>query len=152
MDQIQTIIVAFVGVVSLAVLLKGYYESTHKNNPFGLTDHLFWLGMFVWGDAVILGLFWLVVSVLVLVLNDWLLFLLIIAVFWAIRSLGEIIYWLNQQFSTINRNPPENLKNYHFFKNDSIWFVYQVFWQCVLVFSIVATIYLSSEWLKGFSR
>ena len=151
MDMLQTFIVAALAVVSLVILLKGYYESTHKNNPFGLTPRLFWLGMFVWGDAVILGIFWLITSLVVLVLGDWLLFLLIASVFWVIRSLGEIIYWLNQQFSTINRNPPENLRNYHFFKNDSIWFVYQVFWQSVMVFSIILTIYFSSLWVKTFS-
>jgi len=52
--------------------------------------------MFVWGDAVIFGLFWTVALIVAWVLKDWYLFLLIVSVFWVVRSLGETIYfsWL----------------------------------------------------------
>ncbi|MDD3999184.1 MAG: hypothetical protein PHR98_03755 [Candidatus Shapirobacteria bacterium] len=119
-----------------------------KNNPFGKSLIFFWLGIFVWGDAVVIGLFWFLISLICFLLKDWILFLLIISTFWIVRSLGEIIYWINQQFSPIIRNPPETLFGYKLFKNDSIWFIYQVFWQCAMVVSIIFSILLTRVWIN----
>lgn len=130
------------------VFVKGLYESVVKKNVFGLTRPLFFLGMFVWGDAIIVGFFWCLMSLVCFLLKDWPLFLLITSVFWLVRSLGEILYWINQQFAQINRNPPETLIGYTWFKNDSIWFIYQLVWQCVLVISIISTIYFANIWIK----
>lgn len=148
MNNLQTSAVAIYGIISFIVFIKGFFESANKKNPFGETPFLFWAGIFVWGDAVIFGLFWFLSSFICYLLKDWILFLLTISVFWVVRSLGETIYWFNQQFSTLNRNPPEKLRGYKFFKNDSIWFIYQIFWQCITVVSIITTIYLASSWLK----
>ena len=142
----QKIIVIIWGLFSLALSLKGFYESYDKKNVYGLTPYLSPWGIFVWGDAVIFGIFWTLVSVAVLILKDWILFLLIISVFWVVRSFGEAIYWLNQQFSTINRNPPEKLMFYKLFKNDSVWFIYQIFWQSITVVSLIFTIYFAKIW------
>jgi len=131
-------------LVNLLVFFKGFYESKFKRNAYGLTRPLVFLGIFVWGDAVVFGLFWFFSSIITLFLSDWYLFLLIISVFWLVRSLGETIYWFNQQFSTIKRNPPEKLPGYSFFHNDSLWFVYQIVWQVVTVVSIIFSIYFSS--------
>lgn len=62
--------------VSLIVFLKGSYESFARKNAYILTPWLIPLGMFVWGDAVIICLFWLIASGVVLYLQDWVLFLL----------------------------------------------------------------------------
>jgi hypothetical protein len=132
---------SFVGFV------KGLNESKSKNNAYG-NSHIFNLiGAFVWGDSVVFGLFWMLISVVCIYLNDWTLFLLIVSVFWLVRSAGETVYWFSQQFSTIERNPPKKLWFFKYFQNDSVWFVYQIFWQCILVISIVTTIYLADKWL-----
>lgn len=149
MTNLQFWIILVYGLISLSVMVKGFVEVYKKDNAFGGGSVLlFLLGIFVWGDAVILGLFWILTVISCLLLKDWTLFLLVISLFWMVRSFGEIVYWISQQFSPIMRNPPENLMGYGWFKNDSIWFVYQVFWQCLLVVSIVASIYLSNQWVK----
>lgn len=136
-------------LISLLVMIKGFFEVYKKDNAFGGGSVLlFLLGVFVWGDAVIIGAFWILTMTICLLLNDWNLFLLVISLFWIVRSVGEIAYWIGQQFSPIMRNPPKNLMGYRWFKNDSIWFVYQVFWQCVLVISITASIYLANQWVR----
>lgn len=142
MNPYQFIFVTFYGLLALLFTLRAIYEVTRKHNPFGLTPWLLPYGIFVWGDGVILGTFWFVISVVSLLLKNWYLFLLFISSFWFIRSLGETIYWLSEQFSTKNRNPPETLFGYKLFKNDSIWFVYQTFYQCLTVITLVITIYL----------
>jgi hypothetical protein len=143
----QKVIILVYAFFSLFGLVKGYLETKNKKNAYGDSLILYLIGAFVWADAVVFGIFWIFVSVTVLLLDSWALFLLIISVFWLVRSVGETIYWFNQQFSKINRNPPENYLIYKIFQNDSVWFVYQIFWQCMTVVSIVASIYFAKLWL-----
>jgi len=144
----QTIILIF-GFINLLVFLKGFYVTKYKKNAFGIFHPLSILGMFAWGDAVVFGIFWTISSVITWYLKDWYLFLLTVSVFWVVRSFGETIYWFNQQFSKIKRNPPENLIGHSIFRNDSIWFAYQITWQCVTIVAIMFTIYFAGMWLKG---
>jgi len=149
METWQGVLIATFALLNLAVFGKGVFEVKKKNNPFGRSFGLGFLGIFVWGDGVIFGLFWCLTSLICLSLKDWILFLLIFSVFWVVRSFGETIYWLNQQFSDLNRNPPETLNGFNFFKNDSIWFVYQIIHQCITVVAIISSIYLTRLWIRG---
>ena len=149
MSQISSLIILAFGFLALISFLLGYYQSIIKKNPFQETPSLLIFGIFVWGDAVVLGLLWLLVSLVTFLLNDWTLFLLFISVFWTVRSSGEVIYWLNQQFSPLNRNPPERLKGYCIFGNESIWFVYQLVWQCILVVSSITSVFLTNFWINS---
>ncbi len=126
---------------------KGYLECKNEKNAFGESNLFVLLGAWVWGDVLVFGLFWLLISVAMLIKQDFVLFLLITSVFWTVRSFGEIDYWMNQQFSAIVRNPPEKLKFHSIFHNDSIWFIYQIIWQCIAVVSIIASIYFTKIWL-----
>ncbi len=148
MEKWQQILIVFYGVINIIVFVKGYRETKFKKNAYGLTKNLNFLGVISWGDAVVFGLFWLGASVITLILKDWYLFCLIVSVFWVIRSLGETIYWFNQQFSPINRNPMKNLNPLYvkIYQNDSVWFAYQIIWQCVTVISIIFSIYFSHLW------
>lgn len=133
--------------------MKAYRECRYGNNAVGLTPWFYVIGAFVWGDVLVFGIFWTLVSMTVFFLQDWILFLLIFSVFWLVRSLGETIYWFNQQFSKIVWHPAKKLPGYNLVKNDyAIWFVYQIVMQCILVVSIIATIYLSSRWLSSLGR
>lgn len=142
----QTIFLVLIFIFSFFVSLVAFKHSK-TGDTNGETPWLFFIGAFVWADAVVLGLFWILVIGGVLLFGDWLLFWLIMAVFWVVRSFGEIIYWLNEQFAVNHRNPPEKFWIYRFFPNESVWFVIQVFWQCVLVGSIITSVYLFSRWL-----
>lgn len=152
MTNWQQILVAIYGLINLVVFFKGFYECKYKKNAYGLIPSLTFLGIFAWGDAVVFGLFWTAVSLITLIINNWYLFLLILSVFWFIRSLGETIYWFNQQFSTkaYEWNKPENLSFHSVFHNDSIWYVYQIGWQCVSVVSLILSIYFGYWWIQSF--
>lgn len=149
MESWQKLVVLAHLFINLLVFIKGYHECKNKKNAYGETLLLFPLGVFVWGDAVIFGLFWLGISIFSLILDDWFLFLLFVSVFWVVRSLGETIYWLNQQYSGVIRNPHDKLRFYELFQNDSIWFIYQICWQCVTVVSIIFSIYLGKLWIDS---
>lgn len=144
----ETFIIVIYGVSSLVVLLKGLYQSIIKKNPFGTTEYFFWLGIFAWGDGIIIGPFWLLASLVSFLIKDWYLFLLVVSAFWLVRSFGETIYWLNQQFVKTESNYYQKIRGYRFFKNDSILFIYQIFWQCITVVSVITTIYFAYLWLR----
>ncbi|MGB9707251.1 MAG: hypothetical protein ACPL1D_00650 [Microgenomates group bacterium] len=139
----------FFTFLSILIFSKSLIEVIKNKNAFKKTPYLSFLGIFVWGDAIILGVFWFLVSLICFLIKDYFLFLFIVSLFWTIRSLGEMVYWLNQQFSSTNRNPPESLFGYFIFKNNSIWFAYQLFWQCAFVLSLIFSFYFGNLWLKS---
>ncbi len=148
MNQLQMILVLVWGIISFTVWIQAVRESVLKKNAFGLTPTLLPLGIFTWADGTVISIFWMIAAVLSLFTNDWWLFGLMFCLFWVVRSVGETIYWFCQQFSTIERNPPKTLAGYKFFKNDAIWFVYQIAWQCVTVLAIVGSLYYGKMWLS----
>src|SRR5215475_6501622 len=105
MNLWQTIFVALYGFLGLFLSIKGFIESHRREKVHHETILLFPLGIFVWGDAVVFGMFWFLTAAVSLLLADWTLFLLIISVFWLVRSLGETFYWFHQQFSPLDRWP-----------------------------------------------
>ena len=135
-------------VIGNALLFFRSRTACRKGHAFTLTRGLSMLGMFVWGDVLVLSIFWALVALVSFLLSDWWLFLLTVSIFWLVRSVGETIYWFLQQFAVVKRDPPESLAGYRFVKNESIWFIYQVMWQCVTVISLVTTIYLAHRWLQ----
>jgi hypothetical protein len=134
-------------VVNLALTAKAYFECKYKQNAFKDTPFLLLLGSFVWADQVVFGVFWSGLAIFSLYTSNWLTFLLSTSLFWLTRSVGETIYWFNQQFSTIQRNPPEKYFLFTVFHNDSVWFVYQIFWQCMTVIFMLTSLYLAKIWL-----
>jgi len=149
MNGWQQIIVSVFGVTSLTLFLVGFYQTKYKKNAFGNFYPLNLIGAFVWGDAVVFGIFWSVVSAIVLARGDFILFLLVFSVFWLVRSAGEAIYQLLQQFSTKELN---SINNFPFLKsifhNESMWFAYQIYWQCITVTTLLFSIYFVAIWLK----
>ncbi|RJR24944.1 hypothetical protein C4578_01960 [Candidatus Microgenomates bacterium] len=139
------IIALSLGLFSLMGFVKGLLEAK-KNNSFCSAGVFNLIGAFVWADAVVFGLFFFFFSLVSIVLNDFILFLLGISLFWLVRSVGETVYWLNQQFSDLKHNPPERFLIYKFFKNDSVWIIYQIFWQCLTVVFLLSSIYLVKLW------
>jgi hypothetical protein len=134
-------LIIFFGLLSgfITVLALGQLK---KNNPGGITPWLLPFGIFVWGDGLILGLFWFFVSLFVLWTNNWQLFFLIYLLFWMVRSSGEVLYWFMQQFSAVVKDPPETLWLSKLMPGESVWFGYQLIWQCVFVISSIGFIYL----------
>lgn len=149
MTLLQTWLLCITGAVGLVAAIIGIYRSSLQNKVFAETPWLLWLGIFVWGDAIIIGGFWFLVAVITGWLQDWLLFLLCVSIFWLVRSFGETIYWLLEQFSSLTRNPPKNLWGYQWIKSEALWFLYQVFWQCVTVATSISSLYLAFLWLRS---
>ena len=145
----QQIIVFVYGLFALGITISGFRATNQKRKAYEETPFsgiLF--SAFVQADKLVFGPFWVMVSFITLILNDWLLFLLFFSVFWLVRSIGETIYWFLQQFSPRPGNDPEKFFFYRYVHNDSVWFILQIWWQCLTVITIISTIYLSHLWLK----
>jgi len=134
-------------IITQLIIFAQAINQTRNGNVFRETHHLSWLGIFVWGDALIIAPFWILASFIGLLNQNGNLFFLVGSLFWVIRSLGEVMYWLNQQFSNQKRNPPEKLFFYNFINSDAIWFIYQVFWQCIFVFVVIGSIFFGWRWI-----
>lgn len=132
----QVNLLIFYSVLALAFFLGGVLKSL-RGKAYQKFLPLNLIGGFVWGDAVVFGLFWLVAVALILLFGNWRIFLITFLSFWLIRSLGETIYWFNQQFSTTIRTKPQEIWFYRYFKNDAVYFIYQIFWQTLSVIALV---------------
>lgn len=146
----QQILIAFAGF-NLFLFIRSVIECKH-NNSYKLSKLLFPLGIYVWGDALVISIFWALVSLLSVVVGNLYLFLTFVSLFWVVRSFGETIYWLNQQFSSTKREPPEKVELYSLVKNDSVWFIQQIKNQCITVIALVASIYFTSLWLHSIDK
>lgn len=150
MQQYQLLFLIFTFVVHALVFIYAPVACAKKHKTFTQTPVLSVYGVFVWGDALIFSPFWALMSLLALYTNDWLLFWVITSVFWVVRSCGEVLYWFLEQFSGHPRNKAENLLGYGLVKSDAVFFLYQIFWQCVAVISIVISCVLLYQWLPRF--
>jgi hypothetical protein len=98
--------IASCGLVLLGLVITFLAVQKSKTDQF--YSDTFWLiplGVFVWGDGLILGPFWLISGLLFLKMSTlWILRYLL--VFVAIRSSYEVVYWLNQQAANSKYQPP----------------------------------------------
>ncbi len=144
----QLFIIAYI-LFGLLGAYIGYRKCRFEKNNLGHARIFVIYGAIVWADLVVFGIFWAGLASLAIILKSWIFFLLSQSTFWLVRSVGETIYWFNQQFSTIDRNPIYKQAIFDIFDNDKYtsWFVMQILWQCVTVVSALATIYLIKIWL-----
>ncbi len=96
------------------------------------------MGIFVVGDALIIIPFWILLTLIAVFFHSWRIFELGASLFWVVRGFGETQYWIHEQFAADHRNDPKNLFGYSLVKSDAIWFLYQVFWQCVTVLALLS--------------
>lgn len=147
MSNEQQLFIATFGIVSFIGFLQNLHTCMVRKNSYGTTKFYgVMIGAFVNADVIVFGLFFALVSLVSLLLNDWILFLLIYSLYWLVRCIGETIYWFLQQFAPRNLDP----KNYWLHRvvgGEPVWFIHQIFWQCLTVVSIVTSIYLSHLWL-----
>lgn len=137
MQEALSLVLIVIFFYSLVAAVLGAWQTLSRRNPYGLALPFLPLGVFVWGDALVLGIFWMGVVMVLSWWPDWRLFGLIVSAFWAVRSAGEMVYWLNRQFSVAQREPAEDHFLYRWVHSDAVWFLHQLIWQCVLVGSIV---------------
>ncbi len=147
MQELLRLFSGFAVIISLALFRASYKHVVIQKNAYGLTKWLFPLGIFVWADGLIISLFWLLLSLFTILLRDLWFLLAAISLFWLVRSIGETIYWMLQQFVQPNANKPHTLIGHRWIKGDELWIVYQVAWQCMTIISCLGFAYSLHRWL-----
>ncbi len=125
----------------LFIWLKCIWVGVHSKQMFKPTPALFPLGIYVYGDGIIVGAWWSLLTLLTLAIGSWDWWALGACCFWLIRAGGEVIYWLIEQFAATHRNNPRDLWGYRWVKDESIWFIYQLINQCFMIFALLGIFY-----------
>lgn len=147
MNTSELLVASIWGIYALSAFIEGLLQVRWKNNPYGLSKRYHFLGAFVWADTVIFGAFFFLASVVSVGFSDFHLLLLIISLFWTIRSIGEQMYWFMEQFATNHKNPEHTLWFSKYFKRNSSWIAMQIYWQCISVVAIIFSVYFFTKWL-----
>lgn len=114
---------------------KKYYRKT--------LTWLFPFGAYVWDDMLPISIFWLVSSVILIFLNDWILTTVLVLLFFILRWFYEVFYWFFQQFHTDNSRPNDfGFKN---LPNQNIYIIYQVINLCQATLGIFALFLLLTK-------
>ena len=71
-------------------------KKSKQNCFFSNTFFLLPISVYVWGDALIISLFWILAGIFLFFIN-WINWLKLIIIFFTLRSFFEVIYWLNAQ-------------------------------------------------------
>lgn len=96
------ILVASIGIVAGIATIVGSIN-TLLGNASGFCSVLWWLGLFTWDDAMVLGMFVAATCIVLWFKNESVLTGLFFSSYAFFRSLIEVFYNLNAQFSPITR-------------------------------------------------
>lgn len=77
--------------------------NTLNGNASGYSPAFWWLGIFTWDDAAILGTFLLIASIILIQRNSSTVTGMFFSIYGAVRAGIEALYNLNAQFSSITR-------------------------------------------------
>jgi hypothetical protein len=119
-------------IFNLLIFLKSTKKS--KKEFYSDTFLLSPLGIYVWGDALVLAPFWMVSSFLFIFIGHENI-LKYILIFYIARSFYEVFYWLNHQAVKSDYNPPFFRKIKWMKPNESA-ILYQLMHTCVVVLGI----------------
>jgi hypothetical protein len=100
------------------------------------------MGVYVWGDALIFIPFHIIIFIYSLFSLKFA--LLVWSIFFSIRSLGEVMYWLLQQFSDRSYRPYD----FGFTKldNNAIYILYQTLMTVYATVSLTAVVIFILYW------
>jgi len=107
-------------------------------------------GTFILGDAIVFSLLFFIVSLVLIYKNDFRYTLLTFLLFWIVRSAGEVVYWLNYQFTSIHPHPVMNQLEFLTgpISEKSVYILYQAANQAILVVWLIVLFVLIKNWDK----
>ena len=111
------------------------------------------LGSFVWEDLLVFSIYGSLAALITFFTHQSKIGILMVLVFWFIRSLGETLYFFLEQFIQ-PQHYPHHLKNhfqllYFFFgkiSDQQAFIILQVFFQIISMFSLTGLILLVLNW------
>ena len=124
-------------LVLIGIILTILAISKSRNNQFYSDTAWAWpLGIFVWGDALILGPFWSLTGLVSLWMQP-IQILRFFLLFYTIRSAYEVVYWINHQVAQRDYQPPL-FRNVSWLGANEAAILYQLLNTLVVVGSVFA--------------
>lgn len=124
-------------IINLIVFFIAVKKS--KNNQFySDVSLLLPLGIFVWGDALILAPFWVISSVIFYFLSP-VNILRYFLLFYAVRSMYEVVYWISSQMAGKTYNPPL-FRQFTWLKPNDAAILYQLMNMCQMILAVAVFI------------
>lgn len=120
-------------LISLFIFSKSI-DFSKKNGFYKDAFGLFPLGIYVWGDGLILAPFWMLVSLIFYFLSA-IQIMRFFLIFYLVRSFYEVIYWLVHQSSSKDYQPPF-FRNVDFLGAQESAILYQL-WHSVLIVLLI---------------
>lgn len=143
-------------LINLLLLLVSFMKVKNSGKKLGFIYKWGFLwGAFVWEDMLFISFFQVVASYVTLLIGDFKFYLLFLLVFWVVRSFGEVIYFLLQQFIR-PRHYPHRIES-HFkllygifgkLSDQKFYIIMQMLLQVVLVVSLSLLTLLLLNWDK----
>jgi hypothetical protein len=93
-----------ISLIGLGIAIFSWQKSK-RQQFYSNTPGLIPLGVFVWGDGLVLGPFWFLSGIVMMMLSP-LNCLRYYALFFMVRSMYEVVYWLNHQATRSDYTPP----------------------------------------------
>jgi hypothetical protein len=121
---------SFFILVNGTVWLLAVHQS-RKGNFYGNTVWLWPLSIFVWGDALVLALYWIVAAVALAFFSP-IRFGQVYFLTQSIRSAYEVVYWFLNQFIPKDTQPPL-FKKIAWIKPNDAAILYQVLQMCLAI-------------------
>ena len=138
--ELQAYFFPFAFVYSVII---GYVSWKKSSNHQFYSDS--WLGLplgiFIWGDGLMLAPFWTLMSVLLAVYKD-LSLLKILLLFWTIRSFYEVVYWILHQFSNKEYKAPL-FRGVTWLSSHDSAILYQLLNMCIGLLALIGLLYSS---------
>ena len=130
-------------IYSLIVLFYSFIKiKQDSHNAYQESIFLYPIGAFVYVDTLPFALYWIGLSGVSWYLDNQEIFLFGFLIFWCVRALGEVNYWMHVQFHNHNKEDPKKFTILQkIAPGDSVFVFMQVFWQVVLSASLLSLIY-----------
>ncbi len=149
MRKLRIVWLAMLAICGIATILG--FVNVLKGNASGFCPWFWWMGIFTWDDALIIGAFLFFATGVVALKRDSVLTILIYSLYGVVRTFIEAFYNLNAQFSPVTRpweaSLPAVAADFHL-KLVELFVVAQVFYTVLCVASTM--VFLSS--LKRYMR
>ncbi len=149
MRKLQIIWGAMLLISGIAAILG--FMNVQAGNASGFCPWFWWMGIFTWDDALIIGAFLFITTAVVALKRSSVLTILAYSFYGVLRTGIEALYNLNAQFSPITRPWEANLPGfaaYFHLKLVELFVVAQVFYTVLCV--ALAMVFISS--LKRYLR
>lgn len=141
-------------VINIFLLIKSFSKIKKSKKTVGFTYFkTFLIGAWVWEDVFVLSFLHILFALLTIIFNDLRVGLLCLLVFWAVRNLGEAIYYMLQQFIQPKFHPHYINEQFSILRkifgnisDQKCFILIQVFFQSLLTLSIILLFLLIRNW------